>query len=198
MVDKLPTLKSLISNIHRIPYLASRNVYRVATHFLDMDDAQLEQFCAVLLQAKKRLVKCSVCYAWCEQGQGCQFCDESSRNKQLVCVVETWHDLVSIEKSGGYRGVYHVLGGAICPLEGVGPDDLSIEALIKRVPDIAEIVLATNQTTEGEATRAYIAHKLRGASVKLTCLAQGVPMGSSLEFMDRVTVGKALLERKSF
>lgn len=198
MIDKLPTFKSLVNNIHRIPHLASRNVYRIATYFLSMDEADLEQFCAVLLQAKKSLVKCDTCAVWRERDGRCQFCDDLGRNKRIVCVVETWHDLVAIEKAGGYQGVYHVLGGAVCPLEGIGPDDLSIDALIKRVPDIDEVILATNQTTEGEATRAYIAHRLRGAAIKITCLAQGVPMGSCLEFMDRVTVSRALSERRSF
>jgi recombination protein RecR len=115
-------------------------------------------------------------------------------------VVETWQELLTIEKTGGYDGVYHVLGGVICPLEGVGPEQLTIDALIKRVDEkgIAEIILATNQTPEGEATASYIAHKLKGKAITISCLARGIPVGSTLEFMDKLTVYKALSERRPF
>jgi recombination protein RecR len=115
-------------------------------------------------------------------------------------VVETWQELIAIEKTGGYTGAYHVLGGAICPLEGIGPENLNIVPLIHRVANsqIAEIILATNQTPEGEATASFIASKLRQSGVKISCLARGIPVGSAIESMDRVTVYKALSERRPF
>jgi len=199
MLEDIPSLNNLIKCLQQVPYLASKNLHRVATHFLNMDDANLEKFCTLLLGAKKNVLRCETCFAWKERGQGCIFCANTKRNKTVVCVVETWQELLSIEKTGGYTGVYHVLGGVICPLDGVGPEDLHIEQLVKRIDaGVVEFILATNQTPEGEATAAYIANKLKGKDVKLSCLARGIPVGSSLEFMDRLTVYKALSERRPF
>lgn len=200
MLDQVPTLAQLIKTLQQIPYLASKNIYRLATHFLEMDEQHLEHLCTVLLKAKQQVIRCATCYVWKERERQCSFCDAPKRNQQVVCVVETWQELLTIEKTGGYDGVYHVLGGAICPLEGVGPEQLTIDALIKRVDEkgVTEIILATNQTPEGEATASYIAHKLKGKRATISCLARGIPVGSTLEFMDRLTVYKALSERRPF
>jgi len=199
MVEDIPSLNNLLKCLQQVPYLASKNLNRVATHFLDMDEHNLETFCAILLAAKQNVVRCQTCFAWKEREQVCRFCSNSKRDQLLVCIVETWVQLLSIEKTGGFAGVYHVLGGVISPLDGVGPEDLHIEQLVKRVDSgIKEIILATNQTPEGEATAAYIANKLKGKNVTLSCLARGIPVGSSLEFMDRLTVYKAISERRPF
>lgn len=198
VVDKLPSLQVMLKHLQKVPYLSSKNMYRVATHFLHMDRGQLEHFCQALLHAHDRLVPCSTCCAWQEKDAPCQFCQNVKRDQKTVCVVESWQDLLAIEKSGAFSGVYHVLGGVICPLDGIGPEHLSIEQLIKRAPTIDEIIFATNQTPEGEATAAYIAHRLQQVPVKITCLACGVPVGSALEFLDRITVYKALAQRKEF
>jgi recombination protein RecR len=199
MIDKLPTLMQLLRNLQHVPYLASKNIYRVADHFLRMDAAKAEQFCSIILEAKQKLKQCDVCYAWQERDHSCLFCSAQKRDQKLVCVVETWQELLAIEKTGGYNGVFHVLGGVICPLEGVGAEDLTIGALVQRVANGAtEVILAMNQTPEGEATSAYIAHKLRTHAVTISCLARGLPVGSSLETMDRLTVYKALSERRPF
>lgn len=200
MLDQIPTLAQLIRTLQQVPYLASKNIYRLATYFIEMDVRHLEHLCGVLLQAKQQIVRCSVCYVWQEKGKECCFCSSSKRNQKIVCVVETWQELLSIEKTASYEGVYHVLGGVICPLEGVGPEQLSIDALVARVDqkNITEVILATNQTPEGEATAAYIAHALKDKHVAISCLARGIPVGSTLEFMDRLTVYKALSERRPF
>lgn len=200
MLPEVPTLAQLLKTLQQVPYLATKNIYRLATHFLQMEPQKLEHLCAVLLKAKERVVPCPICFVWKEAGQGCSFCDNQKRDRELVCVVETWQELLAVEKTGGYSGVYHVLGGVICPLEGVGPEQLTVEQLVLRVNQfsVKEIILATNQTPEGEATASYIAHKLKGMPVKVSCLARGIPVGSSLEFMDRVTVYKALSERRPF
>jgi recombination protein RecR len=200
MIDKLAPLDQLLKILQRVPYLASRNLYRVASHFLSMDPQQIQHFCDVLLSARNALTRCAVCFCWQEKDHACVFCDAEQRMQHIVCVVETWQELMAIEKTRGYEGVYHVLGGVISPLEGIGPDDLSINVLIQRVSQgvVQEIILATNQTPEGEATATYIAHKLKGSGVKVTCLARGLPVGSSLEGVDRVTVYKALAERRLF
>ena len=198
MINKLPPLKQMLKQLQQVPYLASKNLYRVSSHFLDMDFQKLEQFCNVLIEAKQKLEKCSICYAWKEKKETCLFCADTKRDQGLVCVVETWQDLLAIEKTGGYKGVFHVLGGSICPLEGIGPEQLSIGALVKRTQeDVKEIILALNQTPEGEATSAYIAQKL-SSTVTVSCLAQGLPVGASLEYMDRLTVYKAISERRPF
>jgi recombination protein RecR len=200
MFRELSTLTQLLSQLQQVPYLASKNVYRVAEHFLTMKPEQVEQFCAMLLRAKQNIVACGDCFAWKERAESCLFCASDKRDQQLVCVVETWQELMSIEKTRGYTGVYHVLGGVICPLDGVGPEDLSIDVLFQRIEKkgIREIILATNQTPEGEATAAFIASQLSGKSVLISCLARGLPVGSSLDCMDRVTVYKALSERRPF
>lgn len=200
MVDKLPSLDNLLKVLQQVPYLASKNIYRVAAHFLEMDQNNIEQFCKVLLAAQHNIQKCPVCFSWKEKTGACLLCTSTNRDQQIVCVVETWQELLVIERTGGYNGVYHVLGGAICPLDGVGPEDLTIGPLVARVHEgaIQELILATNQTPEGEATAAFIASKCKNHPVKLSRLARGVPVGSSLEFMDRLTVYKALSERRPF
>ena len=200
MLNELPTVAQLLKGLQQIPYLASRNVYRVAEHFLNMDQKKMEQFCALLLQAKQNIITCDICFTYQEKSKQCIFCASSKREKKIVCVVESWQELLAIEYTKGYTGVYHVLGGIIYPLEGVGPEDLTIDALVKRVKKqkISELILALNQTPEGEATAAYIASKLKNNAVTLTCLARGLPVGSSLSVMDRLTVFKALSERRPF
>lgn len=200
MIDKLSSLAQLLKQLQQVPYVASKNIYRVAHYFLEMNDERLQQFCTALRDAHKKLEKCVLCWAWKERTQECIFCGSPARDKKIICVVETWHDLYAIEKTSGYTGVYHVLGGVICPLEGIGPEDLTINALVARVTQnpCDEIILAMNQTPEGEATSAFIARKLHDKGGKVTCLARGIPVGSSLESMDRLTVFKALSERRLF
>jgi len=200
MQNKLPSLDNLLKVLQQVPYLASKNLYRVASYFLNMKSERIEQFCKVLQDAQSNLQKCPTCFAWKEKESDCFLCSCSKKNQKIVCVVETWQELLVIERTGGYSGVYHVLGGAICPLDGIGPEDLSIESLIQRVQtkSVQEVILATNQTPEGEATAAFIASKLKNLPVKISCLARGVPVGSSLEYMDRLTVYKDLSERRPF
>jgi len=197
MIDQLPSLALLLKQIQQVPYVASKNIYRVANHFLDMPEDRLEQFCAILLTAKNKLQHCPVCHAWQEKNGACVFCSSPRRDKTIICVIQSWQEVLSIEKTGGYNGVYHILGGLLCPLEGVGPDDLKIQTLVNRVTDeIKEIILALDQTPEGEATSAYIADALKGKNVMLSCFSRGMPVGSSLEMLDRLTVFKALSERR--
>lgn len=200
MLRALPTLEKLIRQLQRVPYLASKNIYRVALYFLQQDIKQVEQFCAVVLEAKRKLVPCRICFNWAESDNQCFVCSQSKRDASVICVVETWHDLLAIEKSGSYQGVYHVLGGVLCPLEGIGVEDLHIAPLLTRLKDrkIKEVIFATNPTPEGEATASFIASKLKDASIVISRLASGVPIGSSLEYLDRVTIFKALTGRRPF
>ena len=199
MIDKLPTVKRLMRHLHQVPFLATKNLYRVTSYFLQMDQERLDQFCATLKEAKEKIVECSICFVWKERDTQCVFCDDSSRDQATICVVESWHELLVIERTQAYRGMYHVLGGVISPLDGISAKDLKIDELVHRVStDVTEIIFALNQTPESEATSAFIARKFMGTSVKITTLARGVPIGSNLEFVDRLTVSKALADRRSF
>ena len=200
MFSSLPTLQKLVRQLQQVPYLASKNVYRIALHFLSNDLKQINNFCTAIIEAKKNIKSCPICFNWTENSELCSICSSTKRDKNIICVVETWYDLFAIEKSGGYDGVFHVLGGALCPLEGIGQDDLNIESLIKRVDkkNIKEIIMATNPTPEGEATASFISSRLDKNNVDITRLASGVPIGSSLEYMDRVTIYKALSGRRPF
>jgi recombination protein RecR len=199
MFWQLPAFQQLIRQLQRVPYLASKNVYKVAIYFLTSDNATVEHLCATILEAKKKLHPCTRCFNWAEEGELCIICTNQRRNHSVICVVETWYDLFAIENAGEYTGAYHVLGGALCPLEGIGPDQLTIQPLLKRLDTtVKEIIFATNPTPEGEATASYIWSKIDKKSIHISKLASGVPTGSTLEYMDRVTIGKALLGRQPF
>jgi len=199
MLKDIPSLQKLIRQLQHVPYLASKNLYRVAAYFLSTDKKNVEQLCAAILEAKEKVQPCQICFNWTENCQPCLICSDESRDKSSICVVETWHDFLAIERSQDFNGVYHVLGGSLCPLEGIGPDDLTIDKLLLRIDDsIQEIIFATNPTPEGEATASFIASKLEDNSLKISRLASGIPIGSSLEYMDRVTIHKALSGRQPF
>lgn len=199
MHPDLPSLNAFLKMLQQVPYLASKNLYRVTAHFLNMEPQRAEKFCQALLEAKQRITKCTLCFSWQELNYPCSWCSCPTRDQATICVVESWQELIAIEKTGGYAGVYHVLGGAICPLDGIGPEQLTIDPLIERLKSgVTELILATNQTPEGQATAAYIVSKISNKELLVSCLARGVPVGSSLEFIDRITVYKALSERRPF
>jgi len=199
MFTQLPSFQRLVKHLQRMPYLASKNVYKVAIYFLTSDQKTVEQLCATILEAKKALKPCLSCFNWTEGTELCTICSSTRRERNVICVVETWYDLFAVENAGEYHGLYHVLGGSLCPLEGIGPDQLTIKHLVKRIDDsVEEVIFATNPTPEGEATASFISSKLQSSHVRLSRLASGVPVGSSLEFMDRVTISKAMLGRRPF
>ncbi len=202
MIEHSPSILAFLKQLQRVPYLASKNIYVVAQHFLDLDAQGTQKFIEILTDLKRKVEKCTICWTWKEKERDCLFCTSPKRDAKTICVVETWRDLIAIEKTGGYLGRYHVLGGALCPLDGIGPDDLTIKPLLARVEQqkevLKELIFAFNQTPEGEATASFISTKLKESALKITCLARGLPVGSSLEAMDRLTVYKALSERRIF
>ncbi len=202
MFSDLPTFQKFIRQLQRIPFLASKNVYRVAVHFLMSDSKNVEQFCQVLIEAKNSIKFCKDCFNLTENSQDelCSICMSPRRDRGVVCVVESLYDMFAIENSGVYKGLYHVLGGALCPLEGIGPDNLTVDQLEKRlkIGVIKELIFATNPTPEGEATASYIFSKIKDLQLNVSRLARGVPIGSNLEYMDRVTISKALTSRSPF
>ena len=200
MSQSLPSLQKLIRHLQKVPYLASKNVYRVASYFLTADADAVASLCQAILETKQNIVSCRECFNWTEGGELCAICTSPARDKGVVCVVESWHDLMAIEKTAGFLGCYHVLGGALNPLEGIGPDKLSFGLLFERIArgQISEVILGTNPTPEGEATASYLATKLHPLGVTLSKFASGIPTGASLEFMDKLTISKALQGRVPF
>lgn len=200
MSQSLPSLQKLIRHLQKVPYLASKNVYRVASYFLTAEEEAIATLCQAILDAKQNIVPCKECFNWTETGLLCAICAAPGRDKSVLCVVETWHDLMAIEKTAGFLGCYHVLGGALNPLEGIGPDKLSLGALVERLKhgQVRELILGTNPTPEGEATASYLATKIHPLGITISKFASGIPTGASLEFMDKLTISKALLGRVPF
>ena len=194
------SLIAFIQLLGTLPYLPSRHFYRLADHFLMMKQDDFIEFLDRLKELRQLLIKCSVCDGWKEKDQDCYWCGKS-RDQFSLCVVESWIDAYALERSRLFGGVYHVLGGALSPLEGITADTLSFERCIERVQNnvFEEIIVATNQTPEGEATASYLTRRLQraGVTIKITHLASGVPVGTSLEFVDRLTLGKALANRRT-
>ena len=201
MYNNIPSFQKLIRQLQKVPYLASRNVYRVALFFLNSSDSVVDGFCKTILETRKSINFCSDCFNLSENDPLCIICKNQKRNHDIICVVESWHDLVAIENLGDYCGLYHILGGSLCPLEGIGPENLRIEELLQRLKknNFKELIFATSSTPEGEATASYIFSKLpKENTISVTKLASGMPTGSTLAFMDRITIAKSLLGRRPF
>ena len=195
--DALP-LVVLTEQFASLPGIGMKSAARLAYHVMSMDTADVEAFAQALLDAKKTVHYCKCCENLTDQ-ELCPICDDLSRDRSTICVVETPKDISAFERTGEYRGVYHVLHGLISPMKGVMPDDLRIRSLVKRVQDggIREVIMATNPTVEGDATAAYISQLLKPLGVSVTRLAFGLPVGGMLEFADEVTLYKALENRNA-
>ena len=189
----------MIEEFNKLPSVGPRTAERLTFYLLRNGHGQEERLGQALLDLRKNLKTCRQCHNYSD-GDECVICGHHGRNHQLITVVEEPLDVVAIEKTGLYSGVYHVLGGVISPIDGVGPNQLEIESLLKRVKEnnAAEIVLATNPTTEGEATALYIRKQLEDSHIKVTRLARGLPVGGDLEYADQITLGRALQERQAF
>ena len=189
-------LMDLIRNICRLPGIGEKTAERLAMHILNAPRSEAEQLSRNILKVKDRIKLCSICCAFSD-GEICDICRDSTRVSTLLCVVEQPADMVSIEKSGCYKGLYHILQGALSPMNGIGPDKIRIRELISRIEDnnIKEIVLATGTNVEGEATASYIAQCLKDYPVKVTRIASGVPVGGDLKYVDQVTLRKAMETR---
>ena len=180
-----------------MPGIGRRTAQRLAFHILRSSDEDAFALSAAVREVKEQIGLCEVCFNLAE-GARCMICSDTRRRADLICVVEEPQDVIPIERTGEFRGLYHVLGGALSPIDGIDPSDLKIEELVRRVgsSDVEELVLATNPTTTGEATAHHIADRLRG-QVTLTRLASGLPVGADLEHADEVTLGRALVGRRS-
>jgi len=190
-------IQRLITELARLPGVGQRTAQRLAFHILRADDTDALALADAIREVKERVGLCEVCFNLAEESR-CRICEDGRRDRSLICVVEEPSDVIPIERTGEYRGLYHVLGGALSPIDGIDPEDLKIAELLERAkdPEVTEVVLATNPTTTGEATAMHIAEGLRG-EVSVTRLASGLPVGADLEHADEVTLGKALAGRRT-
>ena len=191
-----PAVDNLVAQLTRLPGVGTRTAHRLAFHLLRVPKDEAEALAAAIGEVKERVRFCSECGNLTEE-ERCEICRDERRDRTLVCVVEQPADLVSLERTHEYRGLYHVLGGSLSPIDGVEPEHLRIDELLGRVErnGIQEVVLATNPNMTGEATAAYLADRLRGR-VRVTLLASGLPVGGDLEYADEVTLGRALSGRR--
>jgi recombination protein RecR len=193
-----PSVENLIAQLTRLPGVGTRTAQRLAFHILSVPRDETLALASALREVKDRVRFCAECGNLTEEDT-CEICRDARRDRSVICVVEQPVDLVSLERTHEYRGLYHVLGGALSPLDGVDPDDLRIADLLGRVErnGVEEVVLATNPNMTGEATASYLADRLRGR-VRVTRLASGLPVGGDLEYADEVTLGRALAGRREF
>jgi recombination protein RecR len=192
-----PPVQSLIDELGRLPGVGPKSAQRIAFHLLKLPDEDAFRLARSITEAKERVSFCRRCFNVCE-GQECGICLDPRRDATMVCVVEEPRDVVAVEKTGEFRGRYHVLQGAISPLDGIGPDQIRVRELLSRLgnEEIAEVILCTNPNIEGEATAMYLARLLKPLGIRTTRIASGLPVGGDLEYADELTLGRALEGRR--
>jgi recombination protein RecR len=190
-------VQDLIDELGRLPGVGPKSAQRIAFHLLQADPIDVKRLVSALVEVKDKVRFCTVCGNVAQEEQ-CRICRDPRRDAAMICVVEEPKDVVAVERTREFRGRYHVLGGAISPIEGIGPDDLRIRELLARLAsdDITEIIIATDPNLEGEATSTYLARLLRPMGLRVTRLASGLPVGGDLEYADEVTLGRAFEGRR--
>jgi recombination protein RecR len=190
-------VQELIDELGRLPGVGPKSAQRIAFYLLQTEDDQARRLAQVLTEVKDRVKFCEICGNVTEEPQ-CNICRDQRRNRSLICVVEESKDVQAIERTREFRGLYHVLGGAISPIEGIGPDQLRIKELMSRLanPDITEVIIATDPNLEGEATATYLTRMLSTLGITISRLASGLPVGGDLEYADEVTLGRAFEGRR--
>lgn len=191
-------VQDLIDEFGRLPGIGPKSAQRIAFHLLQAEQSDVRRLAAVLVEVKDKLKFCTICFNVSSEAQ-CRICRDPRRDGSVLCVVEEFKDVVAIEQTREFRGRYHVLGGSISPIEGIGPDQLRIEELMTRLADgmVTETILATDPDLEGEATATYLTKRLSRLGLRVTRLGSGLPVGGGLEYVDEVTLGRALAERKA-
>lgn len=190
-------IDELTASFSRLPGIGKKSAARIVNHLLKADPAYMHAFSKQIAELQEKIKPCSICGSWTEKDP-CPICSNPVRDRSIICVVEQPQDVQTIEAAGGYTGLYHVLGGVIAPLEGIGPDQLNIASLIMRAKDdgISEIIIATNPTFEGDSTALYLQRLLaEHTSVKVTRLATGIPVGGDLEYADKLTLARSFRGR---
>ena len=201
MLEYSEPVTKLIDEFKRLPGIGHKTAQRLAFHVLRMTEADVERFAAAMQEVKRRIVFCTVCNNLTDVDP-CRFCSSTSRDRSIICVVEEPFNLVAVEKTRSYHGLYHVLHGSLSPIRGTGPDELRLQNLLPRLRpenndgvEVREVILATNPNTEGEATASYISRLLKPLGPRVTRIAMGMPVGSDLEYVDEVTMDKAMANR---
>jgi len=191
-------VQDLIDELGRLPGVGPKGAQRIAFHLLQAEPADVRRLAEVLLEVKQRVRFCSICFNVSEDEQ-CRICRDPRHDQSVLCVVEEYKDVVAIERTKEFRGRYHVLGGAISPIDGIGPEQLHIRELMTRLADgaITEVILATDPNLEGEATATYLTRMLKPMDMRITRLASGLPVGGDLEYADEVTLGRAFAGRRA-
>ena len=196
-MNQLGPLVRLTEQLQRLPSIGPKSAQRLAFHLLKQPREEVDQLCDAIRDLKELISYCSVCSNITDRDP-CFYCTDHSRDRRIICVVETPHNVAAVERTRDFKGAYHVLMGALSPLKGVGPDDLHIKGLLERVgaDEVHEVILATNPNVEGEATALYLAKLLKPLGVRVTRIAMGVPVGSDLEYADEITMLKAMEGRR--
>ena len=197
MTDYILPLQRLIEQFGKLPGIGRKTALRLALSVLDLPEENVEEFAKVIVEAKRDTKKCPICSNICV-GDICDVCDDDKRDHSLVCVVEDAKAVMAFEKVRDFNGVYHVLGGVLSPINGIGPEDINLMSLLERIKtgQIKELIVATNPTVEGEATAMYISRLVSDLGVKVSRLAYGVPVGGDLEYADEVTLHRAIEGRR--
>ena len=199
MISLPEPLARLIDQLQKLPGIGAKSAQRLAFHILRTPREETERLCDAVRDVKERVTYCSVCNNITD-ADPCVFCTSDARDPRVICVVEEPQNVSVVERTGGFKGCYHVLMGVLSPLQGVGPDDLKIKGLLTRVGagQVDEVILATNPTVEGEATALYLARLLRPLGVRVTRIAMGIPVGSDLEYADEITMTRSMEGRREF
>ncbi len=192
-------LQNAVDEFSKLPGIGRKTALRLVLNMLRRDEEDVNRFANAVIKLRSEVRYCSVCHNISDT-ETCQICANPSRDKTTICVVETVKDVMSVENTQQYRGLYHVLGGVISPMDGIGPNDLEIESLVKRVADggIKEVILALSPTMEGDTTNFFLFKKLSGFDVKITTIARGVAVGDELQYADEVTLGRSIMNRVDF
>lgn len=193
-------VEEAVSEISKLPGIGKKTALRLVLHLLKQEPRFTESLSGALLKARLHIKECASCHSLSDD-EYCSICQSPRRDKGLVCVVEDTRDILAIENTSQYFGLYHVLGGVISPMERIGPDRLKIDSLLEKIEknqDIREVILALSPTMEGDTTAFYLTKKLKGTSVKISTIARGIPFGGELEYMDEITLGRSITTRTLF
>ncbi len=196
-MQSAPALQKLLDELERLPGIGSKSAQRIAYWMMNTDSATVLRLAEAITEVKSTVHFCTQCFNYAE-GDLCEICQSDKRDSGIICVVAEPRDIAAIERTGSFSGVYHVLGGELAPMEGIGPDELHIADLMRRLAsdDVREVILATNPNVEGETTAAYIARLIKPLEIKVSRLASGMPVGGELDFVDEVTLSRAIEARR--
>lgn len=189
-------LARVVNTLSKLPGVGGKSALRLAYHIIDMDQAEVQELADSLLAAKEKIHYCAVCGNFCESQQ-CSICTDTHRDNTVICVVRDPRDVMSMERMRDYRGAYHVLHGTLSPMNGIGPNDLRIKELLARLgEDVREVIIATNPDVEGDATAVYLSRLIKPLGISVTRIAHGIPIGGDLEYIDEVTLSRAMAGRR--